>query len=170
MSNVEQDIKKQVNVKKVVKAVKDIGHFALYSPDKENNLLFTGQFILNLTEEQAWEVQCGLLVKSRGIWLYTGKEGLQEDKPVGDELILYSRAVKNPNLEIIGHTDLYLENTALYIAPGKYVGIKRQYLEMLGDLPELRQATGNHLVVAAGVHVLTPVKAIKSDYLNLGVF
>lgn len=172
MSTTEQDIKKLVNVNLVAKAVKSIGHFALHSPNEDTNLVFTSSFILNLTEEQAWEVQCKLLAKNQGIWYYAnGKEGLSEDKPVTPEQIdLYYKTVNNAALEALGRTDLYLDNTAIYVAPGKFIGVKRQYIDMLGDAPALKKAPMvPEFVVAADVHLLATVKGVKSDYLNLGM-
>jgi len=43
---IEQDLKRKVNVKKVVKAVKNIGSFALYSKSKDCTLLITSYFII----------------------------------------------------------------------------------------------------------------------------
>jgi hypothetical protein len=170
MSNPEEDIKKTVNVKKVVKAVKDIGHFAMFSPNEDTNLLLTGHFALNFNEDQAWEIQCALLVKNRGMWLYTNKEGLQEGKPVTtDQWATYARAIKNLDLEIIGRTNLYLDNIAIYITNGgKYVGIKQNYIEMI-NTSAMKQAPVSIPIIAGDIHSLMPVSNVKSEYLAVGM-
>ena len=172
MSNIEDDIKKIINVGKVAKEVKNIGRFALYSNDAENNLLITTNFILNLTEEQFWEVQCKLLAKKIGVWLQITKEGLVEEKmSINGPVDLYFKSVNNEMLEIIGRTELYLGDVMIYTGDDRsYVGVKRTYIEMLEGLPLLKQAGRGAQLVAADVHVLAPVSEIKSDYLRPRLF
>lgn len=172
MPTIEEDLKKLVNINKVAKAVKDIGRFALCSLNEETNLLITGYFILNLTEGQFWEIQCKLLAKKTGVWFHMSKEGLIEEKPVSeDETGLYFRTVKNQTLQIIGWNDLYLGNIMIYAAEeGAYVGVKRHHVDMLGDVSALKQARVGSLIVAADVHVLTPMKEIESEYLVARLF
>jgi hypothetical protein len=161
----EEEYKKLVNVNKVAKAVKDIGQFALYSPTKDTNLLLTSSFILNLTEEQAWEVQCKLLAKVRGIWLRINKGELIEGNPVTEaEADIYFKAVNNSNLQQIGNTDLYLGGVALYAAESGYVGVQRKYIDMIG-MPPLKKSPGSNNLIADDVHLIAPVKEVKSDYL-----
>lgn len=171
VSNADQDYKKLVNVNKVAKAVKDIGRFAIYSQDQENNLLITDYFILNLTDEQAWEVQCKLLAKKRNVWLQITKEGLIETREqLTSAVELYFRSVNSEMLEIIGRTSLYLDNVELYAGEGKYIGVKRHYVEMLKEMPPIKKAPGSHLLIADDVHVLTPVKEVKCEYLAARLF
>ena len=162
----EQDIRKLVNINKVFRAVKDQGWFALYSKDSENNLLITHNFILNLTSEQFWKIQCKLEAKSIGVWFFMGKEGLVEDAPVSDlEVASYFRLVNSPELEIIEYTNLSLGGLRLYEADGLYVGVRSSYIEMLNGLIDLYQADVDRSLVAAGVHVLVPAREIESNYL-----
>jgi hypothetical protein len=168
MANMETDYKKQVNVKKVIKAVKNIGEFALYSKSEDCNLLLTRHFILNLTEEQFWEAQCALLAKKRGIWLTICKEGLVDGKPIeedGAELELYFKTVNNHVAEIIGFTELVLNNVMLYAGEQKYIGIKQHYIEMIGGLSVIKKARNSSVVVASDFHVLTTVEKIESEFL-----
>lgn len=166
MSNPDDDIKKIVNVNKVAKAVKDIGRFALYSNDEENNLLITGHFILNLTAEQFWKVQCKLEAKQIGVWYQIGKNELLESNHVtSDEVKKYFDIVNNSNLQIIGFTDLCLGNIMLYAAHAGYTGIKTSYIEMLDDRPALKQEKIESPVVAADIHIIMPVAQVQSDYL-----
>lgn len=166
MANIEQDLKKQVNVKKVVKAVKRQGRFALYRSSEDSTLLITSSFILNLNDEQAWEIQCALLVKTLGKWYGVVKGEPVEEKPVKQEEIdLYFKSVKEPGLNIIGFTGLYLGDTALYAADGKYVGINREYIEMVGS-PAVRKERYQEIVVASDFHVIAPIKFKDNDYLR----
>jgi hypothetical protein len=168
MSTMEQDIKKQVNVKKVVKAVKNIGEFALYSKSEDCNLLVTRNFILNLTEEQFWEVQCALLAKQIGVWFTICKEGLVEGKSIEEDnfgVNLYFKTVHDPIAEIIGFTELILNGVMLYAGEEKYIGIKESYIEMIGGLSAIKKARNSSVVIASDYHVLTIVDKIESEYL-----
>ncbi|GMB00898.1 hypothetical protein [Pelosinus sp. IPA-1] len=166
MKNIEQDIRKLVNVNKVFRAVKDQSWFALYSKDSENNLLITRNFILNLTSEQFWKIQCKLEAKRIGVWFFMSKEGLVEDEPVNDlEVNSYFRLVNRSDLEIIEHTDLSLGGLKLYEAEGQYVGVRSSYVDMLNGLVDLYQADVDSPLVAAGVHMIVPTREIESNYL-----
>ena len=168
MASIEVDLKKQVNVKKVVKAVKNIGEFALYSKSEDCNLLLTRHFVLNLSEEQFWEAQCALLAKKIGVWFTICKEGLVEGKTTeedGSGVDLYFRTVHNPVLEIIGYTELILNNVMLYTGEEKYIGIKQHYIEMLGGLSAIKKARNSSVVVASDFHVLTIVEKNESEFL-----
>lgn len=166
MANVEEDIKRKVNIKKVVKTVKNIGSFALYKSSEDSILLITRDFVLNLNEEQGWETQCALLVKELGKWYTTSKESPIEGDPIKqDQLDWYYQTVKDSNLNIIGFTELYLNNIALYAAEAGYVGIKADYIDMLDGLSVMKKARGKSLIVASDYHVLTPANKIECEYL-----
>lgn len=166
MANIEDDLKREVNIKKVVKAVKSIGSFALYKSSEDSTLLLTSYFILNLNEEQAWEMQCALLVKELGKWYTTDKDGPIMGAPVKQEEInLYYATVNSKSLDIIGFTELYLNSTALYAHDRGYVGFKREQIDMLGALPVIRMSAMGSVAVVSDFHVLTPVKKVESDYL-----
>lgn len=168
MSTIEVDLKKQVNVKKVVKAVKNIGEFALYSKSEDCNLLVTRYFILNLTEEQFWEAQCALLAKRTGVWFTICKEGLIEGKSIDEDrtgIDLYFRTVNNSFAEIIGYTELILNGVMLYAGEEKYIGIKESYIEMLGGLSAIKKARNSSVVIASDFHLLTIVDKAESQYL-----
>lgn len=171
MSTIEENLKRQVNVKKVVKAVKNIGSFAMYSKSKDCTLLITNHFIINLNEEQAWEIQCALLVKELGKWYTVVKGEPIENCPVEDyEVNAYYDAVNDKNLNIIGFTELYLNNIALYAdANSGYIGVKQSYLEMIGS-PLVKKSFDGVMVVASDYHVLTITKDIECDYLRALLF
>lgn len=166
MANIEEDFKRQVNVKKVVKAVKNIGLFALYSKSKDCTLVITHNFILNLSEEQAWEIQCALLVKELGKWYTVHKDGPIEGNPVKQsEVDAYFYTVKSELLNIIPFTELYLNNAMLYAVDAGYVGIKADYIDMLGGLAVVKKASQANMVVISDYHVVTINKEAKSEYL-----
>lgn len=167
MSTIEQDLKRQVNIKKVVKAVKNIGSFALYSKAKDCTLLITSHFILNLNEEQAWEMQCALLVKELGKWYTVVKGEPIEAGPVEDyEVEAYYDVVNDDKLNIIGFTELYLNNIALYTDNNSgYIGLARNHLEMLGH-PLIKKSFDGVMVVASDYHVLSLAKDPECDYLR----
>lgn len=166
MPNIEDDYKKEVNIKKVVKAVKAIGEFALYSQSEDCNLLITRAFILNLTGEQFWEMQCALLAKRTGVWFFIAKEGLIEKDPVTDgEVDFYFQVVNNENAEIIGYTELTLNGVMLYAGEAKYIGIKSAWMDMLGGLSTVRKAPRSATVKVSDFHVLCIAKDPESQYL-----
>jgi hypothetical protein len=166
MANIEEDLKKVVNVKKVVKAVKNIGRFALYRSSEDSTLLITTSFILNLNDEQAWEIQCALLVKTLGKWYGVVKGEPVEERPVKQEEIdLYFKSVNDTELNIIGFTGLYLGNVALYAEDGGYVGIDRSYVEMVGS-PAIRKTARKDIAIASEFHVISPMKFKDNDYLR----
>lgn len=166
MSNFEDDYKRIVNVKKVVRAVKKIGNFAMYSSSEDSTLLITEYFILNLNELQSWEIQCALLVKELGKWYTVDKEGPIAGKEVEQEKIdSYYRAVNAEGLEIVGFTELYLNNISVYAADGKFVGIKRDYMEMLGDMSAVRKSPFNSYLVVSESHLIAPAKQPESIHL-----
>lgn len=167
MANIEEDLKKVINVKKVVKAVKSLGYFALYQSSEDSTLLLTRNFILNLNPEQAWEVQCALLVKELGKWYTTDKDGPIAGNPVKEtEIDIYYSTVKNNSLEIVGFTELYLNNVALYAGEAGYIGIKREYIEMAGGLCVVKKSKFNSFVILSDYHVVLPVTKLESEYLQ----
>lgn len=166
MATLEENEKRKVNIKKVAKAAKNLGSFALYKSSEDSTLLLTRNFILNLNGEQAWEMQCALLIKELGKWYTAGKEGPIEGNPVKQsEVDLYYQTVKDEELNIIGFTELHLNNTALYAAESGYVGIKADYVDMLNGLSVMKQTKGKALIVASDFHVIAPVKEVQSEYL-----
>ncbi|MBP2656230.1 MAG: hypothetical protein H6Q73_3799 [Firmicutes bacterium] len=166
MQQKEKDLKKLVNVKKVIKEVK-IGHFALYSKNADTNLVFTSHFILNLNPEQFWEVRCGLLVKELGKWFYTCKDGLTESKEMSDkEIELYYNNINKVDLELMERTELSLGEIAIYVWKGKYIGLKHSQIEMIhGGVPTFKKTAGSDIIIADDVHVFTPVKELECEYL-----
>ena len=167
MSTIEQDLKRQVNIKKVVKAVKNIGSFAMYSKAKDCTLLITHNFIINLNEEQAWEMQCALLVKELGKWYTVVKGEPIEAGPVEQEQVdVYYSAVNDRHMNIIGFTELHLNDIALYADTNSgYIGVKQSYLEMIGS-PLVKKSFTGSMVVASDYHVLTIAKDTECDYLR----
>lgn len=166
MANIEEDLKKVINVKKVVKAVKYLGRFALYRSSEDSTLLITSNFILNLSDEQAWEIQCALLVKELGKWCQVVKGEPIEERPVNQgEIDFYFKAVNDTGLNIIGFTGLYLGNVALYAENGGYVGVDRSYIDMVGT-PAARKSVDCELVIASEYHVIAPIKFKDNDYLR----
>ena len=163
---IDRDIRKFVNVNKVAKEVKAQQWFALYSKDSENNLLITRNFILNLNADQFWKIQCKLECKKLGVWFWMNKGDLVEGDLVTDEEVEdYFRMVNNSALTIIEYTDLALSNLILYDADGSYVGVRGSYIEMLNGRIDLYQINSDSALVAAGVHVIHPVREIESNYL-----
>jgi len=171
MSTIEEDLKRQVNIKKVVKAVKNIGSFALYSKSKDCTLLITRDFIINLNEEQAWEMQCALLVKELGKWYTVVKGEPIEAGPVTQKQVdVYYSTVKDGDMNIIGFTELYLNDIALYANTNSgYIGVKHSYLEMIGS-PLVKKSFDVAMVVASDYHVLTTAKDVECDYLRALLF
>jgi len=166
MSTIEEIFKKEVNIKKVVKAVKYASSFALYSKSKDCNLLITQYFILNLTEEQFWELQCALLVKEIGYWFTICKGDLVQGNEVqSEEVMVYFDTIRNENVNIIPFTQLYLNNSMLYAVEAGYVGVKRDHIEMLGGLSAVKKAVGVNMIIASDFHVLTINKEAYSEYL-----
>lgn len=168
MSNIEDDFRKEVNVKKVAQAVKRLGEFALYSKSEDCNLLITKYFILNMTEEQFWEVQCALLAKRVGAWFLISKEGLTEKDPVdenGFELQLYFKTVNATDAEIIGFTELVFNGLMLYAGEGKYIGIKQAWMDMIGGLSTVRKSPFTAVVKVSDFHVVAISKEPESQYL-----
>lgn len=171
MSTIEEDFKRKVNVKKVVKAVKNIGLFALYSKSKDCTLLITSCFIINLNEEQAWEMQCALLVKELGKWYSVHKDGPIEGNPVKQsEVDLYYSVINDNSLNIIGFTELYLNDVALYADNDSgYLGIHRSYIEMLGS-PLVKKSLHKSLAIVSDFHLVAPEKETFSEYLAPRLF
>lgn len=134
--------------------------------DKELVVRIKYCFILNLNDEQAWEIQCALLVKTLGKWHMTSKgEPVEETAVKQSEIDLYFKTVNDPNLNIIGSTGLYLGNVALYAEDGGYVGINAAYIDMVGS-SVIRKAAGKDVAVASEYHVLAPMKFKDNDYLR----
>lgn len=167
MANIEEDYKKLVNIKKVAKAAKSLGQFALYKSSEDSTLLLTRSFILNLNDKQAWEIQCALLIPELGKWYTADKDGPIEGNPIKQtEIDVYFNTVKTSNLEIIGFTELYLNNVALYAGEGGYIGIKRDYVEMGGGLCVIKKSRISSFVVLSDYHVVLPVQKLESEYLQ----
>lgn len=169
MSNPEQDIKKLVNVKKVIKTVKNIGEFALYSHSEDCNLVLTRYFVLNVSAEQFWEIQCGLLAKKIGIWYTVCKgEPIEGDAVEEDEaeIDMYFYHINRAKAEIIGYTDLVLGNIMLYAGESKYIGIKQSYIDMIGGLRPIKKEAGSSYVVASDYHLLCTADEVKCEYLQ----
>ena len=162
----ERDIRKFINVNKVAKEVRAGQWFAMYSKDNENNLLITRNFILNLNSNQFWKIQCKLECKKLGVCFWMNKGDLVEDAEVTDyEIDSYFRLVKSRDLCMIERTNLTLDGLNLYEADDLYVGVKSTYIEMLNGPIDLYQIDDGKPLVASGVHVISPVREIESDYL-----
>lgn len=165
--NIEEDLKRKVEVKKVVKVVKKLGSFAMCKQSTDSMLLITSHFILNLNEKQGWAVQCALLVKEFGKWFTIDKGDLIEGKPVTAEQIdIYYRNINNlSEFDLIGFTELFQNNIALYHDSKDFIGIKKDYIDMFGDLPTIKKNSLGSILVISDSHIMTPIRDIGSDYL-----
>ncbi len=66
-----------VSINEVAKQCKKIGEFIMFKC-KSGNLLVTNKFVLNLTIEQFWKVQCKLEIPELGKWYTQGKGKVEE--------------------------------------------------------------------------------------------
>ena len=158
-----------VKVNNVIKIVQAIGRFALFEIESFANLLVTSHFILSLTEDQFWSVQCKLEAKKRNVWFYKHKDGLSEcvGQSMEDVKQLYTSLLM-AELEEITRTNLYLGGIELYVHDGEYIGIPRRQIEMLDFQPVIQKAVDRTCVVVDRVHIYTPVskESITNSFIK----
>lgn len=165
-----EDIKRAIDVKKVVKAVKKIGLFALYRSSEDLTLLMTQKFTLNLNKEQAWEVQCALLVQDIGYWHTAVSRGepIKGNAVEQAEIDKYFRLAKK-DAEIIQFSGIHMGANSIYLGHHEYVAIKADYLQMLRS-PMLRNDRESGIVIAADCHLIAPEDFLMSKFLMNPMF
>lgn len=154
MLNTESNI----NVNKVAKWAKKTNQVIMFKCES-GNLLITSQFIVSLTSEQFWKVQCKLELPERGIW-YTweeknpvpvaGKKSLEE---LEQQYLQYlNQATEKLNVTYLTLNGVY----NLYSGESGYTLINSIYLEMLECAK--KKYRGNDIVVIDNLHVLSIAK------------
>lgn len=154
---------KLVHVGRVAKNVLAIGRFGLFQINFLN-IIATDQFMLNVTEEQFWKIQCKLEARQTNIWLFRGKEGLQECNGVSDQEIydMYTTLIKEPKQKL-HKTWLIFGQIELYTDANKYIGIPVHNLTMLDYSPTLEAAPGRESVIVDNVHIFTMVERKNTE-------
>jgi hypothetical protein len=148
-----------VDTKKVAKQAKSAGEFMMMKCET-GNLLVTGQFVLSLSSEQFFSVQCKLEVPKLGIWYMQTKEGLCKSEYRQPELELWEQRYNewmneaDPN-KVLTNTRLTLLDYSLYTDGNTYIAIKYERIEMLSATEDMRLA--GKMVIVDGVHVIAPM-------------
>lgn len=147
-----------VDSKKVAKQASGLGEFMLMKYDS-GNLLITGQFVLNIMEEQFFSVRCKLEIPQLGVWYLQVKEGLvkSEREPGLEEWERrYNDWLNNTDPEKrLTNTRIELQGCYLYTDGFTYTAVKQERIAMLQYTEDL-ELSGN-MVVFDGVHVIAPM-------------
>lgn len=158
-----------VNVNKVAKNVSSIGLFGLFQIDGLN-LIATHWFMLKVSEEQFWKIQCKLEAKQKNVWLFKSKEGIRECNGANprDTCDLYSKLVYEDQAELLKRTTLTYGSIEVFTDERNYFGIPVKYLDMLDYSPTVKHAAGRESVIVDDIHVFTIVKRenTESPYLR----
>lgn len=159
-----------ININKVAKVTKGIGLFALIPVSTEINLLVTKYFIIRMSDDQFWKVQCKLEAKEVNVWLNKTSEGLEratncEDvekvKAMYFEIlnnIQYAEQLKSTNLMHLAGANLFADET-------KYFGIATKFLEMFtAGVPKVQKIAGRSNLLLDEVHLIAPVDLKNESY------
>jgi len=159
-----------VNPGKVAKQAKNVGEFMMMKCSS-GNLLVTGQFILNLTADQFWSVQCKLELPEYNAWYMQTKEGLtkSERKPELDEWERrYNEWLTQTDPDsIMKWTLLNVQDCYLYTDGRNYTAVKHERIDML-NYPENIIKSGK-MVVFDEINIVAPVNDIvwsKNDWIR----
>ena len=146
-----------VNVNKVAKNVLSIGQFGLFQIH-ELNLIVTHWFMLSVTEDQFWKIQCKLEAKQKNVWQYKGKDGMQICKGASeDEIYALYHSIVCEQSKPINRTHLTYGNIELFTDNSNYIGVPVKYLEMIDYPPTVKRTPGRESVIVDEVHVFTVV-------------
>lgn len=158
-----------VNVNQVAKLTKVTGEFIMFKC-ASGNLLSTHKFILNLTSEQFFKVQCKLELPETGAW-YTKGKSLPERIEKEANLL---EIEKNYNDWLNGETS-QLENTrlllceqfAIYTNGSNYIALNKAYIDMLATPQTF--AEGRHFVSIDNLHIISKARESifeETEYLR----
>lgn len=157
-----------VNTNKVAKNVLSIGKFGLFQTEGEN-IIATDWFMLSVSEDQFWSIQCKLEARQKNVWLYKSKEGFQEcPGPTPEQTYaLYCNFAYEP-AEQLKRTSLILGGIEIFTDDAEYIGIPAKYLEMIDYQTVVKKAQGRDCIIVDDVHVFTRVTkaGTESKYLR----
>lgn len=149
-----------VDVNKVAKQCKKTGDFIMFKCDA-GNLLVTSLFVLNLTSEQFWKVQCKLEIPERGIWYRQGKDALERsereesiekiEENYNEWLTRDSKKISYTGLNLFYQYALYVDDY------GHYTAIDDGKKEMIKTTAGNVRRAGN-LVIIDKCHVIAAAK------------
>ncbi|WP_094607757.1 hypothetical protein SPSIL_008790 [Sporomusa silvacetica DSM 10669] len=157
-----------VNVGRVAKNVLSIGRFGLFQVE-DSNLIATDWFILSVTDDQFWKIQCKLEARQKNVWLYKSKDSIQEctGATAAQTYELYCNLVYEKT-EQLKRTSLNLGGIELFTDDGKYIGIQAKHLDMIEYAPVVKKARNRESAIVDDVHVFTIVskESTESKYLR----
>lgn len=160
---------KKVNVNKVAKSILSFGEFGLFQ-EEGLNLIATHWFVLSVSEEQFWKIQCKLEAKQINRWLVKSKEGLRERQGAsGEEVLdLYNMLVYEDRSELLDRTLLVYRDIELFTDKEKYYGVRALHLNMIDYPPTVKHKFERQSVVVDDVHIFTLVsdESAKSEFLK----
>lgn len=158
-----------VNVNKVAKNVLSIGLFGLFQVE-DINLVATRWFMLSVTEEQFWKIQCKLEARQKNTWLFKGKDEIQPCSGATTEEVfqMYCSLVYDQNIEQLERTSLIYDRIELFTDNSQYIGIQTKHLDMIDFMPVIKKSKERESVIVDDVHVFTIVSQdhTKSPYLR----
>lgn len=154
---------KMVNVSKVAKACLSIGQFGLFHVE-DVNLVSTHWFTLNVTDEQFWKIQCKLEAKQKNVWLYKGKDGLQECAGEAPKTVYDSYcSMIDDWTTAINRTYLTLGNVEVFTDETKYIGVPARYLDMIDYSPSVKKGNGSGIVIVDEIHLFTTMQGNDTE-------
>lgn len=158
-----------VNVNRVATITKGIGEFMMMKTSQIENLLVTPYFILNLTSEQFFKLQCKLEIPELNTWYVPVKGKLIES----ERQIDIDRSESLYRMSVAG-TGSILENThitlngifALYADSQAYTILQQDRIGMIESPAEFSRRGSK--VVIDRLHVLSVAdeKYLKNPYIN----
>jgi len=151
------NFEKEIDVNKVAKECKKIGEFIMFKCES-GCLLITDHFMLSLTPDQFWKVQCKLELPERGVW-YLQKKGKVVASERAPEIELLEEKY-NACLNGIGkqleYTGLTCKGTYLYSDGKTYTAISCAYRDMVEYTENIRRISElDYIVTWDGIHTLT---------------
>lgn len=156
---------KLVKVSVVARNALSIGRFGLFQIEEEDmNLIVTDQFMLNVTEEQFWKIQCKLEARQKNRWLFKGKDGLAECSGATPEEIcdMYTGLITEARHKL-ENTYLTFHNVMVYTNDVKYIGLPAKNLEMIDYTPTIEIAPGRESAIVDGIHLFTITESRNTD-------
>ncbi|WP_196606513.1 hypothetical protein [Pectinatus frisingensis] len=159
-----------VNTKKVAKQTKIAGEFMMFKCSS-GNLLVTSQFILNLTDEQFFSIQCKLELPELATWWTQIKQNIFRSENREPELDIWEERYNNflndvDSNKALFNTQIILEECYLFADGFTYTAINQERLNMLSASENIRKS--GRMIVIDGLQVIAPVTDTiwqKNDYL-----
>jgi hypothetical protein len=146
----------EIDFSKLIKSFPKGSRIGLYS-DENINLVTNTHFMLNISEEMMWRLQCKFEIRWNNGWYYVGGDNRKKTEQ-SKMMELYSSITTNPDLKPFEVTNLRTDDCDLLVGADGYAIVQTKYMNLFSDIQNIKALDQWSPFLINNQHIVTPVR------------